>query len=453
MPTLRERLKRTWNAFTGRDPTVIPGSLSVNDSYGTGYRPDRYRLRRTTSQTIVGFIYNRIAVDVASVDFKHVKCDQNGQYEKVIYSGLTDCLGVSANIDQTGRSFIQDVVMSMFDEGVVAIVPVECETNYDRSQILEADISQLRSGKIITWYPDAIKVNLYNEETGRHQEIIVKKSLCAIVENPFYSIMNEPNSTLQRLVRAINDLDVFNKSNSAAKLDLIIQLPYVIKSEMRKREAEKRRAEIEEQLTTSKYGVAYTDGTEKVVQLNRALDNSLWTQVKELTEQLYNELGLTAAIFDGSASEAAMLNYNNRTIEPICSAICEAMRKTFLTQTARSQKQDIRFFKDPFKLVPVSQIAEIADKFTRNEIMSSNEIRSIVGLKPVDDERANELRNKNLNQSSEELATMPPMNTEEGEGLEEEPMESEGTGAAPDDFNSFLESLKNFNPTGDDQNA
>ena len=450
MPTLRERLKRTWNAFTGRDPTE---SLMV-ESYGTSYRPDRYRFRRTTNQTIVGFIYNRIAVDVASVDFQHVKLDQNGKYKETVYSNLTECLTVSANVDQTGRDLIQDIVMSMFDEGVIAVVPVDCETNFERTQILEADIKQLRVGKVITWYPDSIKVNVYNEETGKHQDIIVKKSMTAIIENPFYAIMNEPNSTLQRLIRTINNLDALNANNSAAKLDLIIQLPYVIKSELRKKEAEKRRQEIEEQLTTSKYGVAYTDGTERVVQLNRALDNSLWTQVKELTEQLYNELGLTASVFDGTANEATMLNYNNRTVEPVCSVICGAMRKVFLTKTARTQRQDIRFFKDPFKLVPVSQIADIADKFTRNEIMSSNELRAIVGLKPVDDARADELRNKNLNQNSAELEMPEPVLTG-GNGEEKELDDEAATGntAATDDFDSFLNSINNFNVSGDEQNG
>lgn len=448
MPTLRERLKKTWNAFTGRDPTVIPGSVSIEEYTGSSYRPDRYRFRNTTSRTILGFIYNRIAVDVASVDFKHVRCDQNDQYKETIYSNLTDCLSVSANVDQTGRAFIQDAVESLLDEGVIAIVPVECETNPDRTQIIEADISQLRTGKIVEWYPNNVKVNLYNEKTGKHQDIIVPKAITAIVENPFYSIMNEPNSTLQRLVRTIRDLDSANAAINPAKLDMIIQLPYVIKSELRKQQAEQRRSEIEEQLANSKYGIAYADGTERIVQLNRSLDNSLWTQVKELTEQLYNEMGITAEVFNGTANEAAMLNYNNRTISPICTAICESMKRTFLTKTARTQKHSVEFFKDPFKLVPVSQIAEIGDKFTRNEIMSSNELRAVVGLKPVDDERANELRNKNMPMQDEVGGEMP-MTTDEG-------MEGEagsGPGMDPAAFDSMMQEINNFNISGDDQNG
>lgn len=451
MPTLRERLKKTWNAFTGRDPTIIPGAVTYEEYSGSSYRPDRYRFRNTTSRTILGFIYNRIAVDVASVDFKHVKCDQNDQYKETVNSNLTDCLTVSANIDQTGRAFIQDVVESLLDEGVIAIVPVECETNADRTQIIEADISQLRAGKIVEWFPTSVRVNLYNEKTGKHQDIIVPKDITAIVENPFYSIMNEPNSTLQRLVRTIRDLDSANAAINPAKLDMIIQLPYVIKSDLRKREAEKRRDEIEDQLANSKYGIAYADGTERIVQLNRSLDNSLWTQVKELTEQLYNEMGITAEVFNGTANEAAMLNYNNRTISPICTAICESMKRSFLTKTARTQKQSIEFFKDPFKLVPVSQIAEIGDKFTRNEIMSSNELRAVVGLKPVDDERANELRNKNMPMQDEPMVPMTTDDSAIGEQAFEET--GGGPGMDPAAFDSMLQEINNFNISGDDQNG
>lgn len=448
MPTIRERFKRSWNAFLGRDPTVIPGSVSVEEYSGSSYRPDRYRFRNTTSRTILGFIYNRIAVDVASVDFKHVRCDQNDQYKETIYSNLTDCLAVSANIDQTGRAFIQDAVESLLDEGVIAIVPVECNTNLERTEIIQADITQLRAGKIVEWYPNHVKVNLYNQETGKHQDIIAPKALTAIVENPFYSIMNEPNSTLQRLVRTIRDLDSANSAINPAKLDMIIQLPYVIKSELRKKQAEERRSEIEEQLANSKYGIAYADGTERIVQLNRSLDNSLWTQVKELTEQLYNEMGITAEVFNGTANEAAMLNYNNRTISPICTALCESMKRTFLTKTARTQKQSIEFFKDPFKLVPVSQIAEIGDKFTRNEIMSSNELRAVVGLKPVDDERANELRNKNM-PMQDDIGGELPMTTDEGAGLEGEEAGG-GPGMDPAAFDAMMQEINNFNISGDD---
>lgn len=451
MPTIRERFKRSWNAFLGRDPTVIPGSVSVEEYSGSSYRPDRYRFRNTTSRTILGFIYNRIAVDVASVDFKHVRCDQNDQYKETIYSNLTDCLAVSANIDQTGRAFIQDAVESLLDEGVIAIVPVECNTNLERTEIIQADITQLRAGKIVEWYPNNVKVNLYNQETGKHQDIVVPKALTAIVENPFYSIMNEPNSTLQRLVRTIRDLDSANSAINPAKLDMIIQLPYVIKSELRKKQAEERRSEIEDQLANSKYGIAYADGTERIVQLNRSLDNSLWTQVKELTEQLYNEMGITAEVFNGTANEAAMLNYNNRTISPICTALCESMKRTFLTKTARTQKQSIEFFKDPFKLVPVSQIAEIGDKFTRNEIMSSNELRAVVGLKPVDDERANELRNKNM-PMQDDIGGELPMTTDEGAGLEGEEAGG-GPGMDPAAFDAMMQEINNFNISGDDQNG
>ena len=451
MPTIRERFKRSWNAFLGRDPTVIPGSVSVEEYSGSSYRPDRYRFRNTTSRTILGFIYNRIAVDVASVDFKHVRCDQNDQYKETIYSNLTDCLAVSANIDQTGRAFIQDAVESLLDEGVIAIVPVECNTNLERTEIIQADITQLRAGKIVEWYPNNVKVNLYNQKTGKHQDIVVPKALTAIVENPFYSIMNEPNSTLQRLVRTIRDLDSANSAINPAKLDMIIQLPYVIKSELRKKQAEERRSEIEEQLANSKYGIAYADGTERIVQLNRSLDNSLWTQVKELTEQLYNEMGITAEVFNGTANEAAMLNYNNRTISPICTALCESMKRTFLTKTARTQKQSIEFFKDPFKLVPVSQIAEIGDKFTRNEIMSSNELRAVVGLKPVDDERANELRNKNM-PMQDDIGGELPMTTDETAGMEGEEAGG-GPGMDPAAFDSMMQEINNFNISGDDQNG
>lgn len=396
MPTLAERFKNSWNAFMGRDPTRV-------DGYGSSFRPDRIRYTRNSAQSVVGSIYNRIAVDVAAIDFRHVRLDEDGHYKEDIDSYLNDRLKYEANLDQTGRSFIQDVVISMFDEGSVAIVPVDCETNSLRTAVSESNIYQLRTGKITAWYPNAVRVNVYNQDTGRHQEIILPKTLVAIIENPFYSIMNEPNSTLQRLLRTISKLDAFNDQNASGKLDLIIQLPYVIKSELRRKEAEKRRAEIEQQLTEGKYGVAYTDGTEHVIQLNRSLENNLWTQVKELTEQLYSQLGLTASILDGTADEQTMTNYYSRSIEPICSAITMELLRKFLTVTARSQRQSIMFFRNPFKLVPVAQVAEIADKFTRNEILSSNEVRSIIGYKPSEDPRANELRNKNINTSNEEL--------------------------------------------------
>lgn len=398
MPSLAERFKNSWNAFMGRDPTY-----GVGYAAGSSYRPDRARFTRNSAQSVVGFIYNRIAVDVATVDFRHVRLDENDHYKEDIDSYLNDCLKYEANLDQTARAFIQDIVVSMFDEGSVAIVPVECEVNSSKTMVTEANIYQMRAGKVVTWYPESVRVNVYNQKTGKHEEIVIAKTLVSIIENPFYSIMNEPNSTLQRLLRTISKLDAFNDQNASGKLDLIIQLPYVIKSELRRKEAEKRRKEIEDQLTTGKYGVAYTDGTEHVIQLNRSLENNLWTQVKELTEQLYSQLGLTASILDGTADEQTMTNYYSRSIEPICSAITGEMLRKFLTVTARSQKQSIMFFRNPFKLVPVEKVADIADKFTRNEILSSNEFRSIIGYKPSDDPRANELRNKNINTSNEEL--------------------------------------------------
>lgn len=407
MPTILDRFKRSWNVFFGRDPT---GNHPV--TYGNDYdfgpasaiRPDRMRFTRNNAQTLIASVYNRISVDVASIEFKHVRVDQNGTYKADVNSFLNDCLKYEANIDQTSRAFIQDIVQSMFDEGCVAVVPIDCDTNNTRTKVSEAKVYTLRTGKVVAWYPTAVKVNVYNDRTGRREEIIVPKSLCAIVENPFYSIMNEPNSTLQRLLRTIRQLDTFNDANASNKLNMIIQLPYVIKSQLRREEANRRRDEMEDQLMNSKYGVAYADGTERIIQLNRPLENNLWQQVKELSEQLYNQLGLTATIFDGTADEQTMINYNNRTIEPICAAITQEFERKFLTITARSQGQAIRYFRDPFKLVPVSQVADMADKFTRNEIMTSNEFRVKIGLLPSNDPKADELRNSNLNQSNEEIA-------------------------------------------------
>lgn len=418
MPTIRERFKKSWNIFFGRDPTKEDsGNTKVDYGFATGYRPDRTRRRYGNAKSIVPSVYNRIAMDVAAIQMRHVRVDENERYKEDIDSYLNSCLTYSANIDQTGRAFMQDAVHSMFDEGVIAIVPTDCDVNQDRTQISEAKIYSLRVGKIIGWFPTAVKVSLYNERTGRHQEVIVEKSMCAIIENPLYEIMNEPNSTLQRLVRTINRMDILDDQNTSGKLDLIIQLPYVIKSELRKKEAEKRRQEIEDQLTNSKYGVAYADGTERIVQLNRSVENNLWQQVTDLTTQLYNQLGLTQSIFDGTADEQTMINYYNRTIEPICSAIADEMMRKFLSQTAYSQKQRIKYFRNPFKLVPVSQLADIADKFTRNEILSSNELRAEIGYKPVDDPRADELRNKNINKSGEEIANESPSSEE----VEQEP--------------------------------
>lgn len=403
-----QHAKDGWNAFNGRDPTRA-AYYAQGSSYS--YRPDRPSLTRGNERSLVNSIYSCIANDVAQVKIIHAKVDQNGNYVSTIDSTLNSCLSLEANLDQTGRAFIQDVVLSMFDEGCVAVVPVE--TDHDPRMGGGLDIYSMRTGRIVEWYPKAVRVRLYNERTGFKEDILMDKSEVAIIENPFYSVMNEPNSTLQRLIRKLNLLDAIDERSNSGKLDLIIQLPYVIKTEARRQQAENRRRDIEMQLSGSKYGIAYTDGTEHITQLNRSLDNNLREQIKDLKEDLFGQLGLTQAVLDGSASETEMLNYYNRTVEPILAAICDEYKRKFLTKTARSQKQSIVFFRDPFKLVPVSQIADIADKFTRNEILSSNEIRGIVGYRPVDDPQANELRNKNLNQSTEEGVAPPAQVTEE----------------------------------------
>lgn len=391
------RLKHAWNAFLNRDPTTDFRDIGV--SYA--YRPDRVRFTRGNERSIVTSIYNRIALDVSAISIQHVRLDENGRFMSVIDSGLNNCLTLEANIDQTGRAFIQDIVMSMFDEGCVAIIPVDTT---DDPEITGAyDINTMRTGKILEWYPRHVKVRVYNDRTGQKEDITLSKEAVAIIENPLFAVINEPNSTMQRLIRKLNLLDVVDEQSSSGKLDLIIQLPYIIKTEARRQQAEKRRKDIEDQLAGSKYGIAYTDGTEHITQLNRSLENNLLKQIEYLTSMLYSQLGITTSILDGTADETTMLNYNNRSIEPIVSAIVDAMKRTFLSKTARSQKQSIMFFRDPFRLVPVASIAEIADKFTRNEIMSSNEFRQIVGMKPSDDPRADELRNKNLNQSNEEI--------------------------------------------------
>ena len=400
MATMTQRIRSGWNAFISRDPTSTSIPLSEEMSgFGYSSRPDRVRYTKGNQRSIVASIYNRISVDVASIKIEHAKLDKDGRYKERLSSGLNDCINVSANVDQTGRALIQDIVESMFDEGVVAVVPTD--TNIDPIKTGSYDILELRTGKILAWYPKMVKVHAYNENTGKYQDILVPKDEVAIIENPFYSIMNEPNSTLQRLIQAINKLNSANDISTSSKLDLIIQLPYVTKSPQKKEEAKRRRKEIEDQLSTSKLGIAYTDGTEKVTQLNRSLDNNLWTQVKELTEQLYSQLGVTPSILDGTADEATRINYFNSTIEPICSAIVDEFERKFLTKTARTQGQAIVFFRDPFKLVPVSQLADIADKFTRNEIMTSNEIRGEIGMKPVKDPKADMLINKNLNMTDE----------------------------------------------------
>ena len=403
--TLGSRLRHAWNTFLSRDP------LSYRYSFGPSYsyRPDRPIFSRGNERSIVTSVYNRIALDVSSMTIQHVRLDENDRFKEVIESGLNNCLNLEANIDQTGRAFVQDIVMSMLDEGCVAIVPVD--TTFNPKETGSFDISTMRTGKIFEWYPQHVKVRVYNDRKGEKEDILVPKSTVAIVENPFYSVMNEPNSTMQRLIRKLNLLDAIDEQSGSGKLNLIIQLPYVIKTAARRQQAEERRKDIEEQLSGSKYGVAYTDGTEHVVQLNRPVDNNLMSQIEYLTSMLYSQLGLTQGIMDGSADEKTMQNYYTRTIEPILSAIVDEMKRKFLTKTARSQKQSILFFRDPFKLVPVGEIAEISDKMTRNEIMTSNEIRQKIGMKPSTDPKADELRNSNLSAPAENAPKSQPTTT------------------------------------------
>lgn len=395
------RLKHAYNAFMNRDPTYTPTGSSYS------IRPDRPRLSRGNERSIVTSVFNRIALDVASIDIKHCRLDENGRYVEDIDSGLNNCLDLEANLDQTGRAFIQDVVMSMLDEGCVAIVPVDTTLNPKITN--SYDILSMRTGKILDWYPAHVRVRLYNDQTGDKEDILLPKSQVAIIENPLYAVINEHNSTMQRLIRKLSLLDVTDEQMASGKLDLIIQLPYVVKTDARREQANRRRKEIEEQLTGSKYGIAYIDGTEKVTQLNRSLENNFLKQIEYLTEMMYSQLGITQEVLNGTADEKTMLNYNNRTVEPIVSAIVDEMKRKFLTKTARSQRQTITFFRDPFRLVPVNDIAEIADKFTRNEIMTSNEIRQIVGMKPSDDPKADELINSNISQPDE---TMQPTDEE-----------------------------------------
>ena len=388
-----DRLQHAWNVFTNKDE-LTSGYKNVSMTYS--YRPDRPRLTRGNERSIVTSVFNRISTDASSINIRHIKLDENERYIETVNSKLNRCLNLEANIDQTGRAFLQDTIMSMLDEGCVAMVPIE--TTFNPKVTDSYDILSMRTGKIVQWAPSDVKVNIYNERTGRREDIWVPKKTVSIVENPFYAVMNEPNSTMQRLIRKLNLLDAIDEQSSSGKLDLIIQLPYVIKTEARKQQAENRRKDIEEQLSGSKYGIAYTDGTERITQLNRPVENNLMKQIEYLTTMLYSQLGITQTILDGTADDKTMLNYYNRTIEPILSAIVDEMKRKFLTKTARSQKQSISYFRDPFKLVPVNDLAEIADKFTRNEIMSSNEIRQIVGMKPSSDPKADELRNKNLSE-------------------------------------------------------
>lgn len=387
---LNHRLSHAWNTFKNKDPTDYMG---IGPGF-SGYRPDRIRLTRGNERSIVTSVYNRIAIDVASMNIRHVQLDENGRFAKEMDTGLNNCLKLEANIDQNGRSFIQDVVISMLDEGAVAIVPVDTDIDPEKKDGI--DVLTMRTGKILDWYPRHVRVDLYNEDTGRHEEIILPKSSIAIVENPLYPIINEPNSTMQRLIRKLSLLDIVDEKTSSGKLDLIIQLPYVVKTPQRRQQAEIRRKDIETQLAEGKYGIAYTDGTEKITQLNRPVENNLMKQVEYLTNMVYSQIGMTQSILDGTADEKTMLNYYNRTVEPILAAIVDELKRKFLSKNARSRMQTVTFFRDPFKLVPVNDIAEIADKFTRNEIMTANEIRQVIGMKPSDDPRADELRNKNL---------------------------------------------------------
>ena len=407
---ISDRLQHAWNAFMNRDPTY--NYQDLGNSYSI--RPDRPRFTRGNERSIVTSVYNRIALDVSAISIQHVRLDDNGRFKEQMNTSLNSCLTLSANTDQTGRAFIQDAVMSMLDEGCVAIVPIDTTTDPNISD--SYDILTMRTAKILDWYPNHVRIRVYNEKIGRQEETIVPKKMVAIVENPLYAVINEPNSTMQRLVRKLGLLDVTDEQTASGKLDLIIQLPYVIKTEARRQQAEERRKSIEMQLAGSKYGIAYTDGTERITQLNRSLENNLMKQIEYLTSMLYSQLGITQSILDGTADEKTMLNYYSRTIEPIISAIVDEMKRKFLTKTARSQHQSIVFFRDPFKLVPVNDIAEIADKFTRNEIMTSNEIRQIVGMKPSNDPKADKLINSNLNNPDETEKPIDKTNNKNKEG-------------------------------------
>ena len=402
MASLTQRFRSGWNAFLGRDPTK-ERELTSGQVYGYSSRPDRVRFTLSNQRSVVASVYNRIAVDVSQITMIHAKLDDQNHYKETVDSYLNKCLTIEANIDQTAKAFIQDVVESMFDEGIVAVVPTD--TDDDPTTLSERwDIYSMRTGRITEWYPLAVKVRLYNERIGQYQEVILPKDSVAIITNPFYATMNEPNSTLQRLIRAINKLDKLNEQNTSNKLNLIISLPYVTKTDQKRREAERRRKDLNNQLENSPLGVAYADGTERITQLNRPLETGLWDQVKELTTELFNKLGVTQGILDGTADEATTINYYNNTIVPICSAIADEYKRKFLSNTAITQKHTIFFYRDPFKLVPVSQLADIADKFRRNEIMTSNELRAEIGMKPAETEDANSLRNPNLNKSNEELS-------------------------------------------------
>ena len=419
--SIGSRLQHAWNAFLNKDPTTYVKDLGTSYTY----RPDRPRYTRGVERSIVNSVYNRIALDVASIDLRHVRLDDNKRFLEEMKSGLNSCLTLEANIDQTGRDLMLDIVTSMLDEGVVAVVPID--TDIDPEKTDSYKIESMRTGKILEWFPKHIRVRMYDERTGRKEEIVIPKKIAAIIPNPFYSVMNEPNSTLKRLVRKMALLDIIDEQQGSGKMNLIVQLPFSVKTDTRKKQAENRRADIENQLVGSKYGIAYIDSTEHITQLNRPIENNLMSQIEYLTSMLFSQLGMTQGILDGTADEKTMLNYYNRIIEPIISAIADEFTRKFLTKTARTQGQSIEFFRDPFKLVPVSQIAEIADKFTRNEIMTSNELRQIIGMKPSNDPNADQLRNKNLNQ---------PVEASNAYGSEEPltPIEHEQRMTEPEDF-------------------
>ena len=435
--TIGSKFKRAWNIFMNRDPTSYQASSYFGSRYG--YRPDRIRMTRGHERSIVTAICNRIALDVSAISLVHARVDENGHFLEYIDDTLHQCLTVEANLDQTGRALRQDIVMSMLDEGCVAVVPVEADFDPDENSSYK--IYSLRTGKILEWMPQHVRVRLYDERIGRFKEVVVAKKYTAIIENPLFAVMNEPNSTMQRLIRKLNILDAIDEQSGSGKLDLIIQLPYVIKSQARKEQAEQRRRDIEQQLSGSKYGIAYTDGTEHITQLNRGVENNLMSQIEYLTKMLYSQLGITESVMDGTANEETMLNYHNRTVEPILAAIADEMTRTFLTKTARTQRQAISFFRDPFKLAPVSQIAEIADKFTRNEIMTKNEFRSIIGMRPSDDPRADELRNSNINQSEADQALLDnQVENQNGQSMTQE--EYETALSDLDDLDAQLDDLE-----------
>ncbi len=415
MASLTQRFRSGWNAFLGRDPTK-EREFTSGEVYGYTSRPDRVKFTLSNQRSVVASVYNRIAVDVSQIEMVHAKLDDQNHYKETVDSSLNDCLTIEANVDQTAKAFIQDIVESMFDEGVVAVVPTDTDDD-PTTDSQKWDIFSMRTGRILEWYPLAVKVRVYNERLGIFQDLVLPKDMIAIITNPFYATMNEPNSTLQRLIRTINKLDKLNEQNTTNKLNLIISLPYITKSEQRKKEAERRRSDLENQLENSPLGVAYADGTERITQLNRPLETGLWEQVRDLTTELFNKLGVTKAILDGTADEATTINYYNNTIVPICSAIADEFKRKFLSRTAITQGHTIFFYRDPFKLVPVSQLADIADKFRRNEIMTSNEMRAEIGMKPNDSEKADDISNPNLNKSNAEV---------EADGNGVEPKEDEG---------------------------